>query len=115
MTLANGPRGTLAALRVAWIQTVAVPPCSAAASASRASRDLPTPASASSTIPGVPTVRAAAMRSSSPARPINGQPRLAPSGADNEVGPTNAPLDYTRPVRAPGTQYWSGGDAVAAY
>ncbi len=71
---AKAPSGTAAALRVAWTHATGAPAASARAQASRASRDLPTPASAITTTPLTPaSARAAPIASSSASRPISGQ------------------------------------------
>jgi hypothetical protein len=72
--LAAAPRGTAAALRVACTHAVSAPSRSAAASASRASRDLPAPGPAMTTTPWqCSSARAAAMPASSASRPTSGQ------------------------------------------
>ena len=71
---ASAPSGSVAALRVACTQSTSAPSRSAAAIASRASRDLPTPAGPRSTTPSTsPARRTRLSRSSSSARPTSGQ------------------------------------------
>ena len=81
---ANAPSGTAAALLVACTQPTSAPSRSAAACASRARRDLPTPAAALSTTPRhAASPRADAMSPSSISRPVSGHTPLATElGAD---------------------------------
>jgi hypothetical protein len=104
---ANAPSGTLAALLVACAQWVIAPSPAAASSASRASRDLPTPAGALTTTPGR-SPRARAIAASSPSRPMSGQAAATPS----VTAPRTAPRRRCR--RAGGARASSGASPRSA-
>lgn len=79
---ANAPNGNTRADAVATAHRVSAPRCSAAASASRANRVLPTPAGPASTTPAGPSRRRVSppIRPSSSTRPVNGHPCGTPEG-----------------------------------
>jgi hypothetical protein len=88
----------LAALLVAWTHAVNAPERCASLSASRATRDLPTPAYAYSTTPLAPVARACAIVANSRSRPTTGQVSVGPNnGAVG--GELNTPAgNYIRPI-----------------
>ena len=77
---ANAPRGNGRAAALPWAQTTVAPRPPGTASASRASRVLPTPAGPATTIPAAPGRIAAATLRSSSSRPVSGHGRSMASG-----------------------------------